>query len=97
MKFLSKTLDGSNLMALNVYYSSGTRDYTTPDDVLDFIYKDMDTGKKYVETIHNPKVEVYIVKPEFRTFDYYKNFVKIEQCDKYLVSYKFRYSSVRIF
>lgn len=94
MKFLSKTLDNSNLMALNVYYNQGTQDYDTPDDILHFVYKDMDTGKKYVEVIRNPKVEVYIVKPEFRTFNYYRNFIPIEQCTKYTVSYKFRFKEI---
>ena len=94
MKFLSHTLDDANLMVLNTYYSQGTSDYSTPDDILDIIYKDMDTGKKYVETIKHPQVEVYIVKPEFRNYDYYKNFVPIEQCTKYTVSYKFRFKEI---
>ena len=94
MKFLSRALDNSNLMILRTYYSGGTRDYVTPDDVLDIIYKDMDTGKKYVETIVNPKIEIYVAKPQCRDYAHFKNFIPIDQCDKYLVSYKSRYAEI---
>ena len=94
MKFLSRALDNSNLMLLRTYYDPGTKDYSTPDDVLDIIYKDIDTGKHYVESIRNPKIEIYVVKPEYRTFDYYKNFVDIDKCNKYLVPYKSRMKAI---
>jgi hypothetical protein len=94
MRFLPKTLDGSNLMLLNTYYDQGTPDNNTPDDVLDIIYKDMDTGKKYVETIRNPKIEIYIVKPEYRTFEYMRNFNALEECTKYTMPYKSRFKHI---
>lgn len=94
MKFLSKGLESSRLMILNTYYDEGTRDYTTPDDVLDIIYKDMDTGKKYVETIHSPKFEVYIAKPEFRNYSHIPDFFKVDRCDKYTISYKQRFKEI---
>lgn len=94
MKFLSRALDNSNLMLLKTYYDSGTNDFSTPDDVLDIIYKDIDTGKHYVETIKNPKIEIYVVKPEYRTFNYYKNFIEKDKCNKYLVPYKFRMKEI---
>ena len=94
MKFLSRALDNSNLMLIKTYYNPGSKDYNEPDDVLDIIYKDIDTGKKYVETIPNPKVEIYILKPEYRTYSYYKNFESIDKCTKYLIPYKSRYSEV---
>lgn len=94
MKFLPRVLDNSNLMILRTYYDGGTNDFQTPDDVLDIVYKDIDTGTIYTESIPNPKIEVYIVKPEKRTYQHYKAFVPIEDCDKYLVSYKFRYAEV---
>ena len=93
MKFLSRSLDRSNLMLLNTYYDSG-KDFKSKDDVLDIVYKDIDTGKIYVESIPQPKIEIYIVKPEFRTFSHYPNYVPVENCDKYLVSYKFRYDEI---
>ena len=78
MKFLPRALDESKLMILRTYYDSGTNDFKTPDDVLDIVYKDIDTGKIYIETLNNPKIEIYVVKPQYRTFDYYKNFIKKE-------------------
>lgn len=94
MKFLPKSLDGSNLMILNTYYNSGSPDISTADDVLDIIYKDMDTGKKYVETIRNPKIEIYIVKPEYRTFKYMRNFNSLDECTKYTMPYKSRFKHI---
>jgi hypothetical protein len=81
-------------MILRTYYNSGTNDFTTPDDTLDIVYKDIDTGKIYVETLNNPKIEIYVVKPEYRTFNFYKTFIKKEQCNKYLVPYKTRYADI---
>ena len=94
MKFLPQSLDGSDLMLLRTYYDSGTKDFKTPDDVLDIVYKDIISGNIYIESIKNPKIEIYVVKPEFRDFDYYKNFIEIEKCNRYLVHYKTRYSEI---
>ena len=94
MKFLPPTLDHSNLMLLNTYYDKGSSDYNKLDDRLDIIYKDIDTGKKYVETIVGPQVEVYIVKSEFRDFTYMKDFISIEKCDKYKVHYKTKFNEI---
>lgn len=94
MKFLPRSLDDAHLMILKTYYDSGSRDYNVPDDILDIVYKDIDTGKVYVETIENPKVAIYVVKPEYRTFDYYKTFVKKSECTKYVVPYKTKTSEM---
>ena len=94
MKFLPVTLDNSNLMLLNTYYHPGTNDYTTLDDTLDIIYKDMDTGKKYVETIHGPKIEIYITKPEYRNYDTMQDFMLIDKCTKYTMPYKTRFKHI---
>lgn len=94
MKFLSKALDTSNITILNTFYDPGTRDFSTPDDVLDIVYKDMDTGKKYVETIHNPKYQVWITKPEYRTYDTILNFFDKKKCDCYTITYKERFKEI---
>ena len=94
MKFLPKSLESSNLMILNTYYNSGSFNPDEPDDVLDIIYKDMDTDKKYVETIRNPKIEIYIVKPEYRTYTHMRNFHPLEECDKYTMPYKSRFKEI---
>ena len=83
-------MEGKKLMPIHVYYTRG--DFKTPDnDVLDFIYKDIETGRKYVETIHNPYYEVWIVKPEYRNYTHIPNFIDKDKCTCHKVHYKTRY------
>ena len=65
MKFL-KGVDPevNHVMLLNILYFN-ERDYEQ-DDVLSIVYKDIDTGEKFVENIVKPEIEVYIVKEEYR-------------------------------
>lgn len=94
MKFLPRALDDSKLMMLRTYYKPGSSNFNAADDILDFVYKDIETGKIYIESIPNPKFEVWITKPEYRNYDHYPAFMKKEKCDRYLVPYKQRYSAV---
>ena len=94
MKFLSPNMDSKNLMILNTYYDRGGYDMNIGDDVLDIIYKDIDTGKKYVETIKNPDIEIWIVKPEFRTYSHIKDFEEIDRCIPVKIKYKSRYKAL---
>lgn len=73
MKFLEDSFNNKNIMPLNIYYNSGGYNNS---DVIDIIFKDMDTNKKYVHTIENPKIEVWITKKEYRNYNYIKNFLK---------------------
>ena len=60
-------------------------------DAIAIIFKDMATGKKYVETIDKPKYEVYIVKPQFRKeMTYMHNWMSMDKLDRYMVSYRYR-------
>lgn len=93
MKFLQGDFTNKNIMPLNIYYSEGSRTQWH-DDFIDIVFKDMDTGKKYVETILNPEMEVWIVKPEFRTFNYIANLIEKPKCYPIRVHYKTRYSEV---
>ena len=54
----------NNVMLLNILYFN-ERNYAE-DDVLSIVYKDMDTGEKYIENIVRPEIDVYIVKEECR-------------------------------
>lgn len=93
MKFLSENMEGRELMPIHVYYTRG--DYKCEDDdILDFVYKDLETGKKYVETIRHPYYEVWIVKPQYRNYRHLPNFKKKELCDCYRVHYKTRYKEI---
>lgn len=94
MKFLKEISDGDKLMLLKTYYNSGSSDYDTPDDVLDVVYKSIDTGEIHIETFEHPKIEVFVVKEQFRTFKHYPNFLKKSECDSYWVPYKTRFSDI---
>ena len=88
MKFLHNIPHGKeNLMYVNCLYHRPTRenDY---NDALDIVYKDLATGKKYLETIENPPMYAYIVKPEYRDYNYNKEYMEIEKCDIHKVPYK---------
>lgn len=91
MKFLEDSFNNKNIMPLNIYYNSGGYNNS---DVIDIIFKDMDTNKKYVHTIENPKIEVWITKKEYRNYNYIKNFFEKSKCYPLLVSYKYRYQEV---
>jgi len=91
LKFLDGVFDNKNIMPLNIYY---TRGEYNEEDYIDIIYKDMDTGKKYVQTISNPKIEVWITKPEFRNYTHIKNYIEKPKCTPVYVHYKSRYREV---
>lgn len=94
MKFLKEPLDGEKLMLLKTYYDPGSKDFDIPDDVLDVVYKNVDTGEIHVETFEHPKIEVFVVKEQFRNFNHYPNFLKKEECDSYWVPYKSRFKDI---
>ena len=62
MKVLKSYKEGMNIVPLKVLYDN---DYNNKD-IMAIVYKDVDTGKKYVENIEEPVYEMYIIKPEYR-------------------------------
>lgn len=94
MKFLKEALEGDKLMLLKTYYDPGSRDYEAEDDVLDIVYKNIDSGKIHIETIEHPKIEVFVVKEKYRTFKHYPNYLKKSECDSYWVPYKNRFKAI---
>ena len=93
MKFLPKNMEGKNLIPLNFSYHKG--DWKkTGDDAIEILYKDLDTGQKFLETIIDPKIEVWIVKPEHRTYNHFRDFIPKEHCDCYRVHYKTRFNEI---
>lgn len=94
MKFLKEVLEGDHVMILKTFYNSGSRDFDTPDDVLDIVYKNIDSGKIHIETIEHPKIEIFVVKEEFRTYTHYPNFIEKEKCDSYWIPYKTRFKDI---
>lgn len=97
MKFLGPAADGKNLMPLNFQYVD---DPNSRKDVLFVSYRDLDTDMKYTETISNPNIEVYIVKPEYRGVeniapsDRIRDFIELKYLDKVTVRYRNRKAEV---
>jgi hypothetical protein len=55
-------------------------------DKLYVIYKDVDTGRKFIDVVKEPKMEIQVIRPEAEK-DYYQKYVKIEDCVTKSVSY----------
>ena len=90
MKFLDGIFDNKPIMPLNIYYNRGDYNKYISDDSIDIVFKDMDTGKKYVQTIKNPDIEIWITKNEYRNYSHIRNFFKKEYCYPVIVKYKSR-------
>ena len=91
MKFLSRAADNAKLMPINFQYiDSGD------EDVIYIAYKDINTGEKYVEAIKSPKIDIYIVKPEYRGIEHIapknrmRDFIEAKYLEKRSVRYKYR-------
>lgn len=85
MRFL-KHRDKDNTMLMNVIYHQGRRD-TNWVDHLDIIYKDVDSGEKYVDTIEKPEIDIFFAKERARNYDYNKDFIHVSETDKHTVKY----------
>ena len=82
MKFLKqKYTKTENLMLINMLYNKKRN--KKEDDSIDIIYKDLSTGKKYLEHIKNPPMEIFFTKPEYRTYDYGKYVMPLEQVEPF--------------
>ena len=94
MKFLPLEMVRPHMIPLNiVYYNPMTNGGDFNDaDVLTITYKDQDSGQKFVHDIKNPKIEIFITKPEKRTYTHMRDMFLMEDCDKYTVPYKSRWS-----
>ncbi len=57
------------------------------EDYLYYVWKDLDTGEKYLGKIPQFKIPLYYTKPEFRDYDYPQEFKEINKCDKRFVRY----------
>lgn len=92
LKFLTNITELQHLMPLNIIYTDNDKyNMESKDDFIDILYKDMDTGKKYVETILHPNIEIWITKPEYRTYSYIRNWSTKEELQSHIVPFKERY------
>lgn len=95
MKFLHNVGQDPHIMLLDIHYHPGNRYKSKEkDDYIDILYKDMDTGQKFVETIIHPDIEIWVVKEEFRTFTHVRNFIPKDECIPVRVPYKERLAKI---
>lgn len=97
MRFLGNEAEGRNIMPLNFIYDNPRGE----PDTLMILYKDIDTGEKFVKNIENPEIVVYVVKEQYRGKSplenplnvdgtYSHDFFDIEQVDAITVRYRQR-------
>ena len=95
MKVLKSYEPGMCVVPLKVIYD---RNYDN-GDIISIVYKDVKTGKKYVENIPDPTYELYIIKPEYRnnrdinakfSCSYMHDTVIKDMCDVYICKWRDR-------
>lgn len=98
MRFLGIEAENRDIMPLNFIYKS---EYKKPDYLM-IVWKDINTGEKFVTNIENPEIYIYIVKEQYRGKEptpdepfnkssrYCTDFLFMEQCDKIKVKYRQR-------
>lgn len=75
-----------NAMLIDIQHVKANYKAGTPETVY-IIWRDLDTGKKYVNTIENPEIDLYFEKPEKRDHTYPKSYVYAADCNKVRVPY----------
>lgn len=87
--------EGANVLILNVQYvrSKKLPDGGYSDDCLYIVYRDLDTGKKRLQIIKNPKTDIYVTKPEYMNdWKTPREAVLFEKVDRHTVTYRERES-----
>lgn len=76
-----------NAMLWDVLYTPPNRAEGVPDKLM-VVWKDLDSGQKYLNVTDNPTMDIYFTKPEFRNHSYNKNYEHIEKLDRKRVKYR---------
>ena len=63
-------IDKKNSMLIDIQYVKANKANRTPD-YLYIIWKDLTTGKKYLQCVPEPKMEIYFEKHEYRDHPYH--------------------------
>ena len=79
-------IDSKNALLINMQYVEGNKKEKIPD-YLYVLWKDQDTGKKHLECVPDPKMDIYFEKPEFRDHDYIKTYAPIETLNRFTCKY----------
>lgn len=80
-------INSKNLLLINVIYHRPLKENKWKD-YCSIIVKDTSTNEKRLVTIENPKMLMYIVKPEFRDYTYCPAYMKLDQCVPKMVEYR---------
>lgn len=78
---------GDNITIMNTLFWRGMNNDGDYTDFLDIIYKDCDTGLKYVQEMVNPDYEYYIAHEDSRV-DYNRLFIEESKVDTITVPYR---------
>lgn len=78
---------GDNITIMNTLFWRGMNNDGDYTDFLDVIYKDCDTGLKYVQEMVNPDYEYYIAHEDSRV-DYNRLFIEEDKVDTITVPYR---------
>lgn len=85
MENIYKLKNPDSLMLYNAMYFR--KSASNPKPHLDIVYRDLATGKVHLKSIENPKMKGYVVKPEYRNYDYNKAYARKEEVDEYEFDY----------
>lgn len=84
-----KKIEHDNAMLLDVQYTRPNRNEGI-DDYIYIVWKEIDTGKKYLKLIPRPEMIIYFEKPEFRNHNFLKNYARLDT----LIPVKVRYKDI---
>ena len=76
-----------NAMLWDVMYTPPSKADGTPDKLM-VVWKDLDTGQKYLNVTDSPSMDIYFTKPEFRNHTYNKNYESIDRLERRRVKYR---------
>ena len=62
-------INKDSAMLVDIQYIKERKSENTPD-ILYIIWKDLDTGEKFMQPVKNPAMDIYFEKPEFREHQY---------------------------
>lgn len=75
-------------LLLNVFYHRPDWESPGKHDYASIVFKDVNTGRKWIQTIEDPRYMMYIVKPQYRDYTHYPSYMPLDRCDQKVVKFK---------
>ena len=75
-------------LLLNVFYHRPDWESPGKHDYASVVFKDVRTGRKWIQTIEDPQYMMYIVKPQYRDYTHYPSYMPLERCDQKIIKFK---------